>query len=327
MYDALSARFGDDQVFMDLTMDPGVDFVEQINEAVASCRLLIAVIGPRWATVRDAQGRRRLDNPTDFIRLELEAGLRRRDVRVVPVLVQGAAMPSADELPPPLAGLARRNALELSDARWGYDVDRLASAAARVLEAHPHRSVPGGLRGHSRLVVAACVLAVLAGVGAVLVSTGGDADSSPESRLLELIPTGVREAGCRRARGEEFWMKSGGAVAQYDCELPTNVVAEGVRGGGLAYALFPSADKAQRFVHADYQDALGDTSKKPRACDPEVAAQLRRDGDGDGDGECYENEDGFTISWSYPDSAVAVQMYLASGTRAEAAVDARAELP
>lgn len=327
---------------MDLTMEPGVDFVEQINEAVASCRLLVTVIGPRWATARDAEGRRRLDNPTDFIRLEVEAGLGRPDVRVVPVLVQGATMPSVDELPPPLAALARRNALELSDARWSYDVDRLASAAARELaspgrsaerppvgaqrQGETHRPIRSRLSGRSRLAIAACVLAALAGGAyAVIGSTGGDDDSSPASRLLEVIPAGVRETGCHRARGEEFWMKSGGAVAQYDCELPASVISQGIRGGSLAYALFPSAAKAQQFVQADYQGALDERSKSPDACAPEVTAQLR--GDRDGDAECYENEDGITINWSYPDSAVAVQMHLASGTRAEAAVDARAQLP
>jgi hypothetical protein len=119
---------------MDLDMEPGVDFVDQINEAVGSCRLLVAVIGPRWASVEDAHGRRRLDDPADFIRVEVEAGLRQPDVRVVPVLVQGAAMPTAEELPRALADLARRNALELSDARWRFDVDRLAGAAERVLD-------------------------------------------------------------------------------------------------------------------------------------------------------------------------------------------------
>jgi TIR domain len=74
LYDALTSRFGEEQVFIDLDMEPGVDFVEQINEAVASCRLLIAVIGPRWATAEDAHGRRRLDDPADFIRSRSRRG-------------------------------------------------------------------------------------------------------------------------------------------------------------------------------------------------------------------------------------------------------------
>jgi hypothetical protein len=133
LYDALSRRFGEEQVFMDIGMEPGIDFVEQIGEAVAASRLLVAVIGPRWMSMEDASGRRRIDDPGDFVRVEIEAALQQADVRVVPVLVQGASMPSAEELPPSLAEFARRNALELSDARWRYDVDRLTSTVERVL--------------------------------------------------------------------------------------------------------------------------------------------------------------------------------------------------
>jgi hypothetical protein len=151
LYDVLSRRFGEEQVFMDLSMEPGVDFVEQINEAVGSCRLFVAVIGPRWGSLQDADGRRRLDDPADFIRIEIEAGLRQADVRVVPVLVQGARMPTAEELPPSLANLARRNALELSDARWRYDADRLMSTAERVLgvRARPLRGAQAARRTRS----------------------------------------------------------------------------------------------------------------------------------------------------------------------------------
>jgi hypothetical protein len=142
LHDELARRFGQEQVFMDLSIEPGVDFVEQINDAVGSCHLLIALIGPRWTTVEGADGQRRLDDPRDFIRLEVEAALRRSEVRVIPVLVQGARMPSAEELPPSLADLARRNALELSDARWSYDVGRLMTTVERVLGGRPRPAVP-----------------------------------------------------------------------------------------------------------------------------------------------------------------------------------------
>jgi hypothetical protein len=132
IYDALRQRF-DEEVFMDVGIEPGVDFVEQIDHAVGSCRVLVVVIGPRWSTMEDAKGRRRLEHPGDLIRVEVEAGLRKPGVRVIPVLVQGATMPSAEELPRSLGGLARRNALELSDARWSYDVDRLTATVERVM--------------------------------------------------------------------------------------------------------------------------------------------------------------------------------------------------
>ena len=120
--------FAEDQVFMDIdTIAPGDDFREVIAEAVARCDVLLAVIGKRWATVKDTKRRRRLDNPADFVRLEIEAALKRK-IPVVPVLVDNAAMPNESELPASLANLAYRNAVELSDTRWNHDVGRLLAS-------------------------------------------------------------------------------------------------------------------------------------------------------------------------------------------------------
>lgn len=126
LYDAMVARFGDHNVFMDLEMAPGVDFVERITSAVGACRALLVVIGPEWMGARD--GGQRLADPDDFVRLEVETALRAADVTVIPVLVAGAQMPDPDVLPPSLRPLARRNAVELSDLRWRYDCGRLMSA-------------------------------------------------------------------------------------------------------------------------------------------------------------------------------------------------------
>src|SRR5690242_18564211 len=93
----LSEHFGRDQVFKDIdSILPGDDFVEEITNAVASCHVLIALIGGRWLT--DSAGQRRLDSPKDFVRLEIEAALK-RGVRVIPILVEGVDVPSADQLP------------------------------------------------------------------------------------------------------------------------------------------------------------------------------------------------------------------------------------
>ena len=124
LYDRLAAHFGDDQVFMDIDqIEPGEDFVQIIEEAVGSCEILIAVIGRRWLTAGDETSRR-LDNPNDFVRLEIAAALE-RDVRVIPVLVAGATMPGPQDLPAELAKLSRRNAVELSDLRWNHDIKQL----------------------------------------------------------------------------------------------------------------------------------------------------------------------------------------------------------
>jgi hypothetical protein len=125
IYDAMVAKFGLENVFMDLDLDPGVDFVERIKRVVSGCVALIVVIGPQWAELRDEDGGRRIEDPEDFVRLEVETGLHRDDVLLVPALVGGARMPRREDLPPELQTLARRNALELSEGRWRYDVGRL----------------------------------------------------------------------------------------------------------------------------------------------------------------------------------------------------------
>jgi hypothetical protein len=139
LFDSLCMRLGDEEVFMDLdAIEPGADFVEHIEREVGSCEVLIALIGRDWVDASDADGNRRLEDDSDWVRLELEAGLN-RDIRVIPVLVQGAVMPRADQLPGDLAKLARRNALEIGDTRWRYDFDRLLEVIEKVLEGN---SVP-----------------------------------------------------------------------------------------------------------------------------------------------------------------------------------------
>ncbi|WP_257461482.1 toll/interleukin-1 receptor domain-containing protein [Archangium lipolyticum] len=133
LYDHLVAHFGERLVFRDIeAIAPGADFVRAIEEAVSSCGVLLVVIGPQWINARDKQGRRRLDNPGDFVRLEVAAALS-RNVRVIPVLVGGATFPSEEELPPALAPLARRNAIEISDPRFRTDMANLIGAIQAAL--------------------------------------------------------------------------------------------------------------------------------------------------------------------------------------------------
>ncbi len=133
LYDAMVARLGERNVFMDVDMEPGVDFVERINQVVSACQVLIVVMGPSWATVKDETGEARIADPNDFVRLEVETALRRPEVTPIPVLVSGARMPRPEALPPEVQAITRRNALELSEARWHYDVERLNSRLDELL--------------------------------------------------------------------------------------------------------------------------------------------------------------------------------------------------
>ena len=105
-------------------IEPGQDFVEALEGSVQACDVVIALIGRRWVDAKDEDGQRRLEDPNDFLRIEIQTALE-RGVRVIPVLVQGARMPRVAELPEDLGKLARRQALELSDTRFNMDVDRL----------------------------------------------------------------------------------------------------------------------------------------------------------------------------------------------------------
>jgi TIR domain len=136
LFDALVSRFGDGDIFMDIdTIAPGQDFVEVIEEALVDCEIVLVLIGPSWLNMRDKRKRRRLDNPDDFVRLEIEGALSHR-LLVLPVLVGGAEIPSSRDLPSSLAPLARRNAFDLSDRRWHYDVQTLLN----TLQTQPTRS-------------------------------------------------------------------------------------------------------------------------------------------------------------------------------------------
>jgi hypothetical protein len=130
----LDERFPTVPVFIDLdSIEAGVDFAEAIKSGVESCAVMVALIGAKWLTITDEDGRRRLDDPDDYVRYEIRTALE-RDVRVIPVLVDGARVPKQQQLPDDLQRLARLNALEMSWARLDYDAFRLMDAIQRVLE-------------------------------------------------------------------------------------------------------------------------------------------------------------------------------------------------
>lgn len=113
-------------------IESGEDFVQIIEEAIGSCGILIAVIGRDWLSSATTN-LGRLDNPNDFVRLEIVAALD-RNIRVIPVLVQGANMPGPQDLPDDLSKLSRRQAFELSNRRWKHDVDQLIEVMQKELD-------------------------------------------------------------------------------------------------------------------------------------------------------------------------------------------------
>jgi hypothetical protein len=134
LHDRLCREFDPGQIFMDLdAIALGEDFVDAIEATVARCDVLVAVIGNNWLTSKDERGGRRLDNPEDFVRMEIGTALKRK-VRVIPVLVDGALMPRADDLPQDLKPIVRRNALAVTTISFEGDLQRLAGAIRQVLE-------------------------------------------------------------------------------------------------------------------------------------------------------------------------------------------------
>src|SRR5262245_4768509 len=112
LYDRLQDHFGPEHVFMDIdTIETGLDFVEHIEETIAKTAIVLVVIGKSWIAIRNENNERRLDQPEDFVRLEIEAALKKQ-IRTIPVLVRNATMPKSDQLPETLIKLARLNALE-----------------------------------------------------------------------------------------------------------------------------------------------------------------------------------------------------------------------
>ena len=143
LYELLVAELGPDRVFKDVDdIEPGDDFIEQIRTAVGSCQVLLALIGPQWLTIKNARGERRIDDPEDFVQLEIETALTRDDVRVIPILVDNAKMPTPQELPAGLTGLARRQAVEISPVN--FDTRRLLKVLHETLNEvrQPPRTPP-----------------------------------------------------------------------------------------------------------------------------------------------------------------------------------------
>jgi hypothetical protein len=165
LFDILSARFGEKNIFMDLdTIKGGDNFAAVIEEKVGLCDVLLAVIGDKWVSCTGAGGSRRLDMAGDFVRLEIVHALK-RGVRVIPILVGGATMPHPEDLPDDLRPLSLRQAVDLRDAHFRADAEGLI---ALLTAAIPRASNGPWKAGRRRIIFGAmsllAVAAVLAGI-------------------------------------------------------------------------------------------------------------------------------------------------------------------
>jgi hypothetical protein len=168
LYDRLNSRFPR-RVFMDVTgISPGADFSRVIQDTVGTCHVLLAIIGKQWTTITDASNRRRLDLPDDYVRHEIATALS-RNITVIPILVRGAQMPSREELPPDLAALSTRNALEIGDGDFDHDVHRLIEVLETVCgEARPSANVPTSSSRSNCLIFALIGILVAGGLAVVV---------------------------------------------------------------------------------------------------------------------------------------------------------------
>jgi hypothetical protein len=213
LFDFLRERLGEDRVFMDVTdIAPGSDFVQTLARGLHEADAVLVLIGPRWAGASTVEGRLRLWEPDDFVRKEVVTALA-SGRRVVPVLVQGAAMPRAEQLPGDLQGLLTRQAVALSDTRWQRDCeDLLQDLYPRAAVAAPSGAAPTRPAARSAqwkgLLAGIVLLAALAG-GIVAERAGLVPFTLPWSQAR--VPNVI---GLQRAEAEQKLKAAGFQLAE-----------------------------------------------------------------------------------------------------------------
>ncbi len=162
--DALEKRLGKDTVFRDVEdIKPGEDFVKALERNLHNAKVFLVIIGKDWLTVKDSQGRRRLESPKDYVRIEIESALRLNGL-TVPVLVEGAVMPKPEELPRTIAALANRQAIEMTDSRWDEDIERLIEIINAFHEERPGKKGLASKSTWLRRITVSSALILITGI-------------------------------------------------------------------------------------------------------------------------------------------------------------------
>lgn len=253
LLDALEERFDGLKFFRDIEdLEPGADFPQAIEGKLSQCEAMLVVIGPTWASVAGPTGPR-IKEADDFVRIEVAAALARSDVRVIPVLVGGATLPRAQDLPAELRGLTMRQHVELSDTRWDFDVERLGKAL------DPSRRT-AWLSGKAPIALAAAALvAAVAGGGYWFLGSApsaprgpqrADLDSAPDRRLAEAeqelklaeVEAKKAKAAAERAEFEARKRRADADARQADEAKAQAIAADTKKAAELAMAKSSSAD-------------------------------------------------------------------------------------
>jgi len=290
LFNDLVARLGENSVFMDVdNIGLGRDFRQVIQQRLASCELMLALIGKNWVGAKNQSGRRRLDDTGDFVRLEIEAALK-RNIPVTPVLLQGAQMPSVDELPESVRDFAYRNGFEISHNRWESDVQEMikrlglgaprsgkgAAATAPAGSAPAHGSVIEQQRGAPAaapaprrpwyLLVGALAMAIAVGGGGLLYYEKGTEEKATAERVE------VERAKARAAAAETAAREAEAGKAKADAEA-ANARAAAAQAEKDRLAAAQSAKERALATQAERDRLVAAQAEKDRA----AAAQLAQE--------------------------------------------------
>ena len=194
LHDRLRAAFGRNKIFMDVDNIPvGLDFAEYLQSQVAACDAMLSIIGRKWSNAMDENGQRRLDDPNDFVVIEIAAALA-RDIPVVPVLTDGALMPKESELPDSLKPLARRHAVQIHRDNFGSDAEALVKKLREALDRkRPIRAF--FIRwDRKKLMVGGAILVGITGIALMALNEWSSRDSSAVDKTAANSPTNSNTA-------------------------------------------------------------------------------------------------------------------------------------